>query len=146
MTLAKKHESEGQKQTRMETAILFPEGLPAFETHHRFLLVANEEEAPFLWLYSQNNPQLAFIMIDPFLIHSHYLPDIPDEDIQTLQIESDKEVFILSLVNIQNSPEPLITANLISPIVINWRKKIAKQVILVNHQHYSIKHRLEPAK
>jgi flagellar assembly factor FliW len=124
-----------------EKAIYFPEGIPAFEHVHDFVLIWNEEEAPFLWLQAKKNPDLAFIAIDPFLACPNYLPDIPDEDVELLEIEALEDIIILSIVNIKKtSSGSNMTVNLLSPIIINWKKKIAKQVILKNHLHYSVKH------
>lgn len=121
-------------------AIHFPDGLPAFERVKNFVVVGNEEEAPFLWLQSTDNPNLAFIIIDPFLIHPEYRPDISDEDVKFLEIDDPTDAFVLAIVNIRNGNDQEVTANLISPIVINWKKRLAKQVILRNHLDYSVRH------
>ena len=123
--------------------IYFPEGLPAFETVQDYILIANEAEAPFIWLQSVTHKSLAFITIDPFLINQDYLPDLAEDDVSLLKIEDEEDVFILSIVNMKNSPDQGITANLVSPIVINWKKQLGKQVILQNHQKYSVRFRIE---
>jgi flagellar assembly factor FliW len=126
-------------QVRHEKNIHFPEGLPAFETVHDFLLIWKEEEAPFLWLQAEDQPQLAFITIDPFLVCPDYTPDVSDEDVDFLKIENQEDAVILSIVNVRNNPDFLITANLLSPLIINWKEKIGKQVILRNNQKYSVR-------
>ena len=103
-----------------------------------FVLIWNEEEAPFLWLQSIDVPNLAFVVIDPFLVSEGYLPDVPEEDVALLEIEKEEDAFVLSIVNIKNNKELEITANLLSPIVINWKKQVGKQVILSNHHLYSL--------
>lgn len=123
--------------------IQFPDGIPAFETVKEFVLIVNEEEAPFLWLQAKNNPELAFITIDPFLVNNDYRPDIGDNDVSQLKITSQEEVLLLSIVNIHNSGELGITTNLVSPIVINKKARLGKQVILQNHLDYTVKHRIE---
>jgi len=125
--------------------IQFPEGIPAFETTKEFILIVNEEEAPFLWLQAKNNPELAFITIDPFLVNSDYRPDISENDVHLLDITNEEEVFLLSIVNIHNSGQLGITTNLVSPIVINKRARLGKQVILQNHLDYSVKYRIDDA-
>lgn len=122
--------------------IYFPDGLPAFETVHDFVIVANQEEEPFLWLQSASLSGLAFVTIDPFLIASEYRPDIADADIKKLEISSEEEAFILSIVTIHPKGEG-ITANLVSPVVINTKKHIGKQVILQNHRDYSVHFRMD---
>ena len=127
-----------------ERVIHFPEGLPAFENVKDFVIISNEEEAPFLWLQAVAVPNLAFITIDPFLICPEYLPDICDDDVDALKIETEEDVIILSIVNIRNNAENGVTANLVGPVVINWREKLGKQVILRNHLSYSVKYIIDP--
>lgn len=117
----------------------FPQGLPAFETFKEFFIVSNEKEAPFLWLQSKKQASLAFVTIDPFLVLADYLPDISDDDVSLLKIENEEDVLILSIVNIANQSSQEITANLLSPVVINWKRQLGKQVILQNHQKYSVR-------
>lgn len=124
-------------------SLYFPEGLPAFESHHEYVLMSQEEEAPFLWLQSVSNPNLAFVVIDPFLICSHYRPDISDDDVKLLEIDKPEDALLLSVVNVRNSPGEGVTANLVSPIVINHRKRLGKQSILKNHLDYSVRFRIE---
>jgi flagellar assembly factor FliW len=121
----------------------FPKGVPAFENLMFFELVAHEEELPFLWLQAERDKNLAFLMIDPFLIHPRYTPDIPDEDIAFLNIEDPKDIVLLTIVNMRNNEEKIITANLVSPILINWTDKSAKQVILRNYAEYSTRYRID---
>ncbi len=123
--------------------IHFPDGLPAFEEVKDFLLIANEEEAPFMWLQAAAVPNLAFVVVDPFVIHPDYQPDIPDMEVRALGIENEEDVFIVSIVNIRQNEEQGITANLVGPIVMNWASMVGKQVILNNHLDYSVKHRIE---
>jgi flagellar assembly factor FliW len=121
--------------------IQFPDGLPAFEHVREFVLIANEGEEPFLWLQAVSAPNLAFIVIDPFLVHQQYAPDICDEDVDTLGLESPEDAFVLSIVNLQS--EEGVTCNLVGPIVINVKQQIGKQVILQNHLKYSVRYAIE---
>ena len=86
---------------------------------------------------------LAFVTIDPFLIYPDYQADLSDADVEVLQLRSAEEAFLLSVVNIRHNTGEGITANLVSPIVINHVKLIAKQVILKNHTDYSVRFRID---
>ncbi|MDF2549559.1 MAG: flagellar assembly protein FliW [Chlamydiales bacterium] len=123
-------------------SIHFPNGLPAFEFAKEFVLLTNEEEEPFLWLQSVILPNLAFVTIDPFLIYPDYKADISDDDVSFLKLEKEEDAFLLAIVNVRNNEDEGITANLVSPIVINNRSKIGKQVILQNHLRYSVRYRI----
>jgi flagellar assembly factor FliW len=121
----------------------FPDGLPAFENVKDFVLIAQEDEAPFMWLQALNVENLAFIVADPFVLHPDYQPDILEEDCRALGIEEPDDAYVLSIVNIRGQGENGITANLVGPIVINWKKQVAKQVIIENHLNYSVKYLLQ---
>ena len=45
----------------------FPEGIMGFEEFHNYALIESEYE-PFIWLQSVDNKNLAFLLVDPFLI------------------------------------------------------------------------------
>lgn len=122
--------------------ISFPEGIPAFESATEFILITNEEEAPFLWLQAASTSNFAFITIDPFLVFPEYRPDIAEEDVKILELNSEEEAFVLCIVTIHNQSHA-ITTNLVSPIIINWKKRLGKQVILRNHLDYSVRHLIE---
>lgn len=124
-------------------SLFFPEGLPAFEQVKEFVIIANEEEAPFMWLQAVKVPNLAFITVDPFVIHPDYRPDICDADVEQLELEDSSDAFVLAIVNVRNTDDQGITVNLVGPVVVNWRKQIGKQVIVQNHLKYSVRHRIE---
>ncbi len=113
--------------------IYFPEGLPAFEDIKKFLLIAKDEDLPFLWLQAVDVPHLSFVVIDPFLICAGYQPEVLDDDVEFLGINHPKDALIVSIVNMKQIKDLGFTTNLVGPIVINWRNKKAKQVILKNH-------------
>lgn len=142
MQPATSKETEIKKQMTQKV-ISFSEGIPAFEYVKEFVIISNEEEAPFLWLQAVSTSNLAFLTIDPFLVLSSYRPDISEADVEQLKIESPEDVMLLSIVNLRHNADGVVTANLVSPIVINWREKIGKQVILKNHLEYSVRHVIE---
>jgi flagellar assembly factor FliW len=124
-------------------SIFFPDGLPAFESVREFVIISNEEEAPFIWLQAVSTPNLAFVTIDPFLVYPEYRPDIGDDDVKKLKIENEEDVLILGIVNISNDPAEGITTNLVGPVVINWKMRLGKQVVLQNHGKYSVRYRID---
>ena len=52
------------------TEVRLPMGLLGFERVKDYLLIANPGEEPFEWLQAKNNPALAFVVIDPFIVLS----------------------------------------------------------------------------
>ena len=54
-------------------ALHFPSGIPGFENVKEYILLGKQEnENPFFWLQSLDNPQLAFVVVDPFYINDDY--------------------------------------------------------------------------
>ncbi|MCH1429959.1 MAG: flagellar assembly protein FliW [Chlamydiales bacterium] len=134
-----KDQADKKTSIKKDKIVHFPEGLPAFEEVKDFVLINNKEEAPFLWLQAVTMPELAFVAIDPFLICPDYRPEISEADLKQLKVSKKEDVLILSIVNMKDKVSKGITTNLVGVILINWKEKIGKQVIIKNHQSYSIK-------
>lgn len=119
--------------------IFFQEGIPAFEDEKEFVIILNEdEENPFHYLQSVKNPDLSFVILNPFIAFSDYDILLPDTAINKLKIEKEEDVTIYSMVVV---PEDMtkMTINLLGPIVINTKEMLGKQVIL-DDERYNTKH------
>ena len=67
----------GKIEIEEEKVISFPDGIPGFQDEKRFVIINNpDKENPFQWLQSVNNPNLAFVIINPFFIKPNYDLDI----------------------------------------------------------------------
>lgn len=128
----------GEIEIDKETIIDFPEGLLGFEDEKEFTIINTQEEAPFLWLQSINSPELVFVIMNPFFAFPDYEIKIPKSVQEKLEIESEKDVVIYSILVVPEDMEKM-TANLLGPIIINTRKNLGKQVIL-DDDRYSTKH------
>ncbi|MBN2398379.1 MAG: flagellar assembly protein FliW [Deltaproteobacteria bacterium] len=107
------------------------EGMLGFEHLKRYVLLTQEKETPFLWFQSVDDGSLAFVVIHAFMAMPDYEPVISDEDARLLEIASTgpEDVVVLSVVTIRSDPFK-VTANLRAPIVINAKKRLAKQIVL----------------
>lgn len=115
-----------------------PEGLYGFEQVGDFALVTQADDDVTLMWYQPVNGQLpCFVVFNPFDIIDGYDPVIESSDLRALNCgKGDKlEYLVIAVV-----PEDItrITVNLKSPIVLNKRNKLARQVILAN-KDYPIK-------
>lgn len=129
----------GEIEIDDQNIIDFPEGIPAFENVHKFVLIGNhDEESPFLWLQSVDNTDLAFVMIDPYSIQSDYEVDIDDSEVEILNIKDTNKVLVYCIVVIPDDITQM-TANLRAPILINTENNIGKQVVMDNSD-YKVKH------
>jgi flagellar assembly factor FliW len=120
--------------------VQLPMGLLGFERMKNYLLIANPTEQPFRWLQVKDNPSLAFVVIDPFLIAPDYLPDIPQPDVAFLGLGAPEDAALFNIVTLHGSR--CATVNLKGPVVINRNTGVGKQIILANAARYSLQHPL----
>lgn len=129
--------------TPRQHAVRIPTGLLGFEQIKDYVLTANVGEEPFAWLHVVDNSALAFVVIDPFVVLPDYHPDIPQSDVEFLQLKQSDDALLLGIVTINGDAPP--TVNLKGPIVVNRHTHTGKQVILANAGDYSVKHPLPVA-
>lgn len=115
----------------------FPEGLFGFELYHNYA-VYESEYSPFMWMQSLDDQNLAFLIVDPFLIADDYELDVDDKSLGKIGIKSPADVYVMSIVTIPQDNTP-VTANLQGPIVINKNTNQCLQVIL-NSTKWTTKH------
>ncbi|MBU8790310.1 flagellar assembly protein FliW [Oceanobacillus caeni] len=128
---------EEQKQ------IYFANGIPGFPDEKQFVLLDVPDNPVFQILQSVQSNFTAFFVINPFLLYKDYSFDLDDNTIETLQIKSENEVVILSIVTLKD-PFHSSTINLKAPIVINSNQMLGKQYIL-NHEDYPSKASINPS-
>jgi flagellar assembly factor FliW len=112
--------------------IHFPEGLLGFPRHRDFILLDHGKNSPFCWLQSVDEPELAFVLTDPFPLVSGYLQGLSPEEESLIRFEEGKEVVVLSLVTIPQGQASRATVNLLGPLVIDVDARRGKQVVLAN--------------
>ena len=112
--------------------LTFDEGLYGFEEYKKFALIDSEYE-PFIWLQSIENQNLAFLIIDPFLVCSSYEADIDDLSLAKIGVTKPEDVVIMTIVTVPQDGSA-ITANFQGPLVINKQNKKCLQVILTDNR------------
>lgn len=121
--------------------VRLPMGLLGFEKMKDYLLISNPGEEPFGWLQIKGETSLAFVVINPFLIVPEYRPDIPQADVDFLELNSQEDAMLLNIVTVHKTGGGA-TMNLKGPIVINRNTGIGKQVVIANASEYSVQHPL----
>ena len=133
----------GPIEVEDEKVIHFPEGIPAFEQEHEFVLIPYDEESPYVFLQSLQTPDLAFLMTMPFIFFPDYEFELDDENQQKLGLERQEDMLLYVLLTIPQGRVQDMTANLMAPLVINAANQQARQLVL-EHSPYQTKHRLFP--
>jgi flagellar assembly factor FliW len=121
-------------------SVKLPMGLLGFEQMKDYLLVFNPVEEPFRWLQVKDDPALAFVVIDPFLVKTDYHPDIPQPDVEFLGLAGPDDAVLYNIVTLHG--EGRATVNLKGPVVVNRHTRIGKQVVVANAGQYSVDHPL----
>jgi len=116
--------------------VTFPAGLAGFPTERRFALLNNHPESGFHCLQCLDNPTVAFLLADPALLAPDYHPKNGAGALKELKAQSLEELLILVTLTIPPGRPQEMTANLMSPLLINPQSRVGKQVVL-DKPHYS---------
>ncbi|NLO39459.1 MAG: flagellar assembly protein FliW [Ruminiclostridium sp.] len=122
----------GEITVNESDVIVFPSGLPGFEEMKKFTLLGKQDTgAVFFWLQSIDEPNLSFVVTDPFAIHPEYFVDVDDSETQELQISDAEDLLTLAIVTVPENVKNT-TVNLKAPVLINLHNNKGKQIIMKN--------------
>ena len=97
-------------------------------------------DSPFFFLQSTQDPEVGFILVNPFFFFPDYEFELPDEEAAALGIASPEETAVFCIVNAREGLKNA-TVNLLAPIVVNISTGAARQTVLVDDR-YSLRHPL----
>ena len=132
------HRRFGELQTDASSVIEFP-GLPGFPRARRFVVRGHDLGSAFAWLISLDDPELAFVIADPWAYVPAYRPSLDSRSLAAIDCEPDDELHIVSLVTF---PDSALALNLAAPLVINLRSRKGHQVVLEDDA-YSLREIIE---
>ena len=124
--------ARGKINISEDRLISIPEGLLGFEKYNDYALVDSDYD-PFIWLQSCQDPNLAFLIVDPFLICSEYETDIDDDTLAKIDIKNPEDIIIMTIVTVPHDGSS-ITANFQGPLVINKKNHKCLQAILSDNR------------
>lgn len=98
----------------------------------------DDEDSPYFWLQSVQEPEVAFLATTPWSFFPEYELVVPDDDLAALALDraEDAEVFLLLTVHRDGEEVSDITANLLGPVVVNTVRRRGRQLVL-DHAAYS---------
>ncbi|ACL74486.1 flagellar assembly protein FliW [Ruminiclostridium cellulolyticum] len=129
----------GEINIKDEDIIEFSEGIVGFEDIHRYGIIRNQNsDSPFSWLQAVEKSELAFAVVDPFVIKKDYDFVLSDEYVKALDINDPSQVNVYAIVVV---PDDLtkISMNLKAPVIVNKDNRKAAQVIL-DTDEYTVRH------
>ena len=134
----------GEVDITEDKIFAFRHGLPGFPAEKSFALLPYQADSPFSFLQSVTDPDLTFLVVDPFIYFPDYEFDLDDTVAGELGLTADAPPAIVNIVTVPKKMTDM-TANLLAPIIINKQTKQAVQLVLEN-TGYSTRHRLFAAK
>lgn len=132
----------GSLDVKEDAVVTLSQGLPGFETFHRYAIAELGADVPFRILQCLEDQGVSFVMANPFHFAADYDFQLPEGAQEELSIMRPEEVEVWSLVTIQESLQDA-TMNLMAPIIVNRSNRLGKQVIL-HDSGYPLKYRLLP--
>jgi flagellar assembly factor FliW len=135
----------GLVETDDREQIHFPTGLLGFPDLKDYVVLEMEQETPCKWLQAMTDPDIAFVVVDPYLIMSDYQITVSRDDLRDLQAEAAEQLLLLAILTIPpRTQEPSrITVNLQGPLVVNTVNHWAKQLVLMRSPYHT-RHPLGP--
>jgi flagellar assembly factor FliW len=128
-----------------EDVLDFPEGLPAFVHDTRFVLVERSESAPLIFMQSLVSLELCFLTAPVVTVDANYTLRTPLEELAPIGVDEVRLDDLLCLVILTIPGDRPPTANLMAPVVIHRKTRLARQVIQYE-SGYSFQHVLNPVK
>ena len=119
----------GKLSINPEKIITMTSPFLGFPNSKRFIIKPHGDESPFLWLQSLDDPKLAFVATQATLLIPEYQAEIPSLVRQELQGSPDQPLDILLILTIPRENPEGMTANLLGPVAINPKTRLAKQVL-----------------
>lgn len=111
--------------------IRFVRPIPGFPDLARYVLVrlGDEEEALLYELRALEDPAVRFLVGVPDAFFPDYAVELDDTTVDELGLEGPDDALVLVVLT-TSSDGASTTANLLAPVVINARTRVAAQVIL----------------
>lgn len=116
-----------------------PQGLIGFKDYTRAELLYVPDHLPFLWLKLQRpaGEAVHFIVIEPGGLVPGYTPELFDADAEALGLRDASEAMLLNIVTLKSQNPLEAVVNLVGPIVMNRRTRVARQLVISNYSQYS---------
>lgn len=132
----------GELEVDEQDILRFPEGVLGFPEEKVFALLPYEEASPFAFLQSATEPNLTFFIVEPFTFFSDYSFELDDEIAKEIGLSAENPPRIVNIVTLTEKINEM-TANLVAPIIINQRERVAMQIVH-GKTAYTTRHRLFP--
>ena len=117
--------------------LTFPDGMPGYERHRRFVLLDIAGMAPLKVLHAVETSEPCFLVVDPKTVLPGYRCELGSADRYRLGAGEESSLLWLAIVMVDNDGG--IGVNLRAPVVINPERMVGRQV-MPNACVYPLRH------
>lgn len=130
----------GEVEYEQQDLIFVPDGFFGFPELTSFLpLSLNEEDDSMILMQSTENPEIAFVVINPLLLCPDYTPELSKEELHFLETDDVEELSCFAICVLHDNYLEN-TVNLKAPFMMNPTTRKGMQVILQNSP-YKFRHK-----
>lgn len=119
----------GRIEVKDEEIITFPLGIIGFEGIRRYVLLDHRPDSVFRFLQAVDEPDLAFILIDPRPFFPQYRLALTREELAEIEPNESDEIEVYGIVTLPGAVEKA-TVNLKAPVLINRARRLGMQWVL----------------
>jgi flagellar assembly factor FliW len=117
-------------------------GLLGFSHAESYVVFEHDADgSPFKWFQAADDPNLAFIIMDPHQIVPDYLNRTEKDVRDAIGPFDPQDISTIAIVTVPADRPIEMTANLRAPIVIKFSERTGKQIILTDDQ-FNLNHRI----
>ena len=111
----------------VDRVLHFPQGLIGFPRARRFVILDHRPGSPFKWMLCLEQPDVAFAVVEPGKMVPDYRAPL---ELAARTLGTDPaDVALFVIVTIPPDPTAM-TVNLMAPVVVDARTRIARQLVL----------------
>ena len=122
----------GEVEYDQEDLVTITEGFFGFPNLKYYLPIClSEDEGSLILMQSTEQPEVAFVVINPAFLSPDYSPIVSQEDLTCLDVSDSGELSYYALCVIRNNYLEN-TVNMKCPLAINPQTRSGKQVVLEN--------------
>ncbi|MDF2635272.1 MAG: fliW [Pelosinus sp.] len=132
----------GEIEVSEQAILQFPHGIPGFIDEKVFAFLPYDVDSPFAFLQSVNEPDLTFMIMEPFSFFPDYDFELDNSIVKALGFSDKNPPQIFNIIRMTEKLEEM-TANLLAPIIVNWQNRKAMQYVL-DKTSYNVRHRVFP--
>ena len=116
----------GSLEVSEERIIHFSQGLLGFPTLTRYVLM-DYQDTPVKWLQAVDDPDVAFIVMEPTQLVSDYTVTLEEGARQALKFDDEEDLAMLTIVRVEDGK---VYPNLKGPLLFNARLRLGIQCVL----------------